>query len=221
MNNNYRFVAFLDIMGFKDLVGRNTHDFVLEKLTEISKLIERIRITNEKEEVKLKYNKAELIPFIFSDSIVIFTNNSTQESVKLLLYACSFILNNSIEIHLPLKGAVAYGEITIDKAKSIFFGQPLIDAYLLQDELKYYGLILHNSVDKCLYDEKFDLNTHLFRNITPTKSGQIVYNNLKIYDKDTSLGNLYKLYNHVSGAPRIYVDNTIDMFNKWYPADKL
>jgi hypothetical protein len=33
--------------------------------------------------------------------------------------------------------------MTLDYEKSIFFGQPLVDAFLLQDELKFYGIVVH------------------------------------------------------------------------------
>jgi hypothetical protein len=219
-----RFIAFIDILGFKDFVMRNTHEYVLEKLTTLTKGIEHIKTTGAKKEVKDGFDGAELTPYVFSDSVAIFTNNNSHGAAKLLLYACQYLFVNSILTHLPVKGAMAHGTITLDVENSIFFGQPIIDAYLLQEEVKYYGLILHDSMDKHLpiIDNKNQsLKKLLLNTKTPTKSGSITYNNLMLKFGKDKAGNdinlteaIEKLYTTVSGAARVYVDNTIEIYNK-------
>lgn len=213
-----RFVSFIDILGFKELVAKNSHAEVLDKLTMLSSGIEHIKETMKKEEVKLGFGDVQLIPYLFSDSVVIFTKDDSIGSCKLLLFACQYLFYNCLKIQLPIKGALAHGEITIDTDKSIFFGQPIIDSFLLQEELKYYGLILHHSVEKHLKnidDENYNVKNILFNGKTPTKSGSITYSNLKYWLPDKEILKLDqildKLYESVSGGARIYVDNTIDM----------
>jgi hypothetical protein len=64
-NTANRFIAFIDILGFKDFVGRNTHNIVLEKLTHLSDSIAHIKKTTESDEVKKSYGDTELTPYIF------------------------------------------------------------------------------------------------------------------------------------------------------------
>jgi len=39
------------------------------------------------------------------------------------------------------EGGEAFGNMTLT-SKSIFFGQPLVDAYLLQEELNFYSVVI-------------------------------------------------------------------------------
>jgi hypothetical protein len=43
--------------------------------------------------------------------------------------------------------------MTLDDENSIFFGQPLIDAYLLQEELYFYGVVMHHTAELKLTKE--------------------------------------------------------------------
>jgi hypothetical protein len=57
-----------------------------------------------------------------------------------------------------------------------FFGQPLIDAYLLQDQLFYYGVIVDNNAELLLkrFIEKKPsdfIHNHFIRLLTPLKTG--------------------------------------------------
>ena len=44
--------------------------------------------------------------------------------------------------------------MTLDTKNSIFFGQPLIDSYLLQDELCFYGIIGHASAEEAIMSQE-------------------------------------------------------------------
>lgn len=223
-NTSQRYIAFIDILGFKDLVLRSSHTEVLHKLETLSNLIESIKDVNKDDIVKTHYEGEELLPYIFSDSIAIFTKGNSLLSLELLLYACQYLFSKSITLQIPIKGALAHGTITLDNEKSIFFGQSIIDAFLLQEDVKYYGLILHHSVENQLAisnEDVFNPENHVIKLKTPTKSGYLLYYNLK-YDIES--GNppkpeiekklLESLYNTVSGPPRIYVDNTISMYSQ-------
>ena len=66
-----RFVAFIDVLGFRDLVMRNSHSHIYDLLSEISKL--RSLIDNWKDRSDGRYTNAELYTVSFSDSIVVFS----------------------------------------------------------------------------------------------------------------------------------------------------
>ena len=210
-----RFVAFIDIMGFKDLVARNSHEEIYSKLEYLN---EKKRITVENLH-KLVNNEAFVT--MFSDSICFFSRNDSPKSLKYILTSTSLFFAQSIS-SLPMKGAIALGKISVDKNRQIFFGQPIIDAYLLQEEVNYYGVVFHNTVDKYIKEKNFEEgDRYFFEAKTPMKSGKITHNNIDWFsrfppykgkDRKESLSDLIKsLKNNVSGKPRIYVDNTEEM----------
>lgn len=141
-----RFVAFIDIMGFKDMLLRIGHDAVFSMMQKIQKDANRIVSQPLYPESGEKTTKFSL----YSDSIMIYsTDNSQAAQVNFMLTVARF--NSSLLLNfIPFKGAIAYGKMTVDFKASIFMGQPLIDAYLLQDELQLYGIVTHGTYDKFL-----------------------------------------------------------------------
>ena len=202
-----RFVAYLDIMGFKDIVARNTHQSIYKRLCSLASTV-----------YESKYNN--VYASIFSDSIVVFSRNQSRKSWCEFIKVVSVIVNHSFLDGFGIKGAIAFGTITIDTEKQLFFGQPLIDAYLLEEDLCYFGVILHHTAEKqvCLRTcEKpmIELPTKL-------KSGVVTHINLawpafykeisKAHAKPLELMNKFKTT--MSGSPRRYLDNTIEFINR-------
>lgn len=209
-----RCVAFLDIMGFKDMVMRKPHQDMYKILTDI------FSISNEFERFDELKNNIYITKF--SDTIVIFSKTDDIENVKLFLIAVEYLFASSMNKEIPLKAAIAYGKISVNKKQLIFVGQPIIDAYLLEENLKYYGIVCHNSFEKHL--KTIDQNKtieYTFRKKTNLKSGSITHLNIDWYNsyfgenKEKSIEELLEEISlNVSGEPRIYVDNTLDMYKK-------
>ncbi len=201
-----RYVVFLDIMGFKDRVARTKHPDLLELLSKFNDEITRII-------GQFKDSKLQLAQF--SDSIVLFSNDTTQNSLMNIARAARGIMQNAIKQGIPLKGAIAQGEITCDMTKQLFFGQALIDAYLLEENVQYYGVLVHHSAEK---DAQYIPN--LFRDIkAPLKSGKISHYELSWYADDLTdiqaleeiKEKLSEIRLSVSDSPRKYIDNTLEV----------
>ena len=224
-----RFVAFLDIMGFKDFVSRNSHDKVYEMLKKLSrskKIIDKLVPGN----VSSNYYGKGIYTTSFSDSIILFSTDDTQDSFDLFSSSVAYILSEAMKDSIPMKGAIAHGIISVDKERQIYFGQPLIDAYLLQEDVNYYGVVAHNSIDHYFLTNKIeDYIRSMYANIkTPLKAGRIDHHNLNWFvnlradNEDIRLRkrrfNRYmdKLRALTSGTPRKYIDNTVDVFNELY-----
>lgn len=212
-----RFVAFFDIMGFKDMVQRNPHNVILKKLEVLKNVLKNLENSNSTNIPQLKKLKTDILQtrtITFSDSIVIFTkSDSIQDLDKILLDSYS-ILILALKNGIGIKGALSYGEITVDFKNHLFFGQPIIDAYLLHEELQLYSAVLDNNIES-----KYATlgNHHLPQSIlvdykTPMKSGRINHKLICPTDKmkDDSISYLMKIYDSVSGKPRIYIDNSIE-----------
>lgn len=211
---NKRYVAFFDIMGFKELVERNNHSYIVDKLEALRKTISILEKLHENQgflnDVKVTNSKT----ITFSDSIMIFTKDDSIESLNKIIIDSSIFLFKAIEIGIPIKGALSYGEVTLDFKNSLFFGRPIIDAYLLHDELNMYSAILDNRIEDkistfTLHNDVVDLFISVK---VPLKKGKVQHLIIKPPSPNIEkhINDIKKLYKSVSGAPRLYIDNTLD-----------
>lgn len=221
-----RFVVYMDIMGFQDMVFRNTHSEVLEKME-----IFRIPINKIKNEAidQLKGRKSGwkvfentvVRPVIFSDSVLLFSSDDSLGSAENIIWSVQSIIDHALEKGIPIKGAIAFGEQTADFKKSLYFGRPLIDAWELQKETNFYGIVLHHTIEKHLVEKewmrKLD-GTDILKYPTPLKSGVVTHYVVNWLESQKVAGkvkeSLPRLYSGVSGSARLYVDNTMK-FVEW------
>ena len=193
-----RIVAFLDIMGFKDMVARH-FEAIKDKLEKLSSFI------GETMDENYQY-------MIFSDSIILYAKSEGMEVFKSLLTKVSKIIEKSISLGLPIKGAIAKGECTVSLGyKPFFFGQPIIDAYTLEENVVLYGVVLHNTVENMaleLSEENFDF---VFDYNVPLKGGNSNHFVLNWFGKNVGQNhsNLLAIRTTVSDSPRRYIDNTL------------
>lgn len=203
-----RFVAFLDIMGFRDRVARNSHKTVLDSLTSLSVFISE------------KLPKDNTIVFsMFSDSIVFFTRDDTEDRFISISQLLCNVIKESIRLKIPIKGAISKGEMSVNPSKQLFFGQPLIDAYLLEEDVLYYGIVVHHSLEKII---KSEINDLFFDVKVPFKGGASFHYVINWCDGDFI--NCRRCVNEiremVSDEPRKYIDNTIDVINALQSANR-
>jgi hypothetical protein len=202
-----RFVAFFDIMGFRDRVYRNTHNKTLETMLYIRNVLTELKIVQN-----------FIYPVFFSDSILLVSKDSSKKCANFMITASTFLLGKAMIKGIPMKGAIAYGVQTSDRENSIHFGRPLIDAYELLDELYMYGAVLHHTMEdfikkrnnknvienKCLF---------LYENTPLKKGGKVNHYTLNwthVLDNNdkTPKQILSYFYNTSSGHIRKYIENT-------------
>ena len=217
-NTADRFVAFLDIMGFQERVARTEHSQLLTQLTNFNRAITGYIG---------KYQATEIQLAQFSDSIVLFSNDTTLNSLETLADVTRGIMQTAIKQQIPIKGAIAQGQITCDIPKQLFFGQALIDAYLLEENIHYYGILVHHTAENSVTKLNNENNNNIFKDIkAPLKSGKISHYELSWYinddpqtieEKVSEMNDALKAIRQtVSDAPRKYIDNTLDVINEYY-----
>lgn len=91
-NTADRFVAFLDIMGFKERVARTEHSQLLTQLTNFNRAITGYIG---------KYQATEIQLAQFSDSIVLFSNDTTLNSLETLADVTRGIMQTAIKFKYP------------------------------------------------------------------------------------------------------------------------
>lgn len=227
-----RFVGFIDLLGFKDKVMRKNHSEIYDELSKIAKAKKAIEQVSEKIDDTNYFNDSDIYIVSFSDSIVMFSKNDSYKNFEYFLVMLRYLFSDAIGQGIALKGGIAHGEISLNKSEQIYFGQSIIDAYFIEEDVNYLGVTCHNSIDTYLQsnanevDKSLIMNGLLFEALTPLKCGKITHTNLDwflmlatnknlakeelIKEIKTSLKN----FNHtVSGSARRYVDNTLELFN--------
>ena len=144
--------------------------------------------------------------------------------------AVRWFFAKAIENYTPMKGGIAHGEISLNKSEQIYFGQAIIDAYLIEEDVNYLGVVAHNSIDRYISENESDLdidyiNSILFDCLTPLKCGKIEHKNIDWFSKLLVLENLKDELEKIeaikkiikrfrmtsSGSPRRYIDNTLEV----------
>lgn len=144
-----RYVAFFDILGFKNWIESEGSRNVFEYIRRFLNLMIRSSLPNSKVNSDMSVNVGESNIFYinFSDSIVFYTKDDTYDSFSTIIKVCAQFIN--IVICGPsrsIRGAISVGEFYADPESNAFVGQALIDAYHLEEQQDWLGVCLHNDI---------------------------------------------------------------------------
>jgi hypothetical protein len=79
----------------------------------------------------------------FSDTVLLYTKQDTDEAVADLVTAvASLLFETIIEGSTKIRAGLAYGEAFIDQESSLYVGRPIIDAHLLENAQDWAGAAL-------------------------------------------------------------------------------
>lgn len=144
-----RAVAFMDILGFKNLIETyQTSDLGMAYMTAIM----NIEGLNKKRAGfnSIFPNHPIDVPlckkFIFSDSIIFISNGDSKEEALKTLIATWKTMQYLIAAGLPVRGAVTFDEIFINPQNNIFLGKALTKAYLLEQTQEWVGGVIDESL---------------------------------------------------------------------------
>ncbi|NLZ94908.1 MAG: hypothetical protein GX921_03670, partial [Bacteroidales bacterium] len=182
------YVAFLDILGFKELVDNNDH----EKLTKIFEHIVDKILDSLVESYNLpkggfmgpQGEQFNIDSLFISDSIILWTKNNTPRSLIKLFMLTSDIIALSFIGGFPVRGGVSVGPISAYKRlnNTTLFGKGLTNAYLIEQIQNWAGCIVDDKVI-----EEFDKTNEEFRKIgfkdDDMISSEGLLDPLKILDK--------------------------------------
>jgi hypothetical protein len=127
-NYEIRYVAFIDILGFKNIIEKSE-----KKENEIQYIEKAINI------LKSFTNQSSLVVTQFSDSVVISTNDSEDNFQKLLKCLLEISIK-SIGIWYLLRGGITKGKLI--HTKDYLFGPAMNYAYKLESELAIFPRII-------------------------------------------------------------------------------
>lgn len=209
LEDKNRLILYADIMGFKDTIFSKSHEEIKDRLLKFRKSFER----------KIKpLRTGDHMRFVqFSDSMIIVVNGIDSKMVNLVTKAGIILMHEALKAEFPIKGVLSQGKFTYDSKNELYFGRPLVHAALLHDELYYYGIVVHHTAEKVIKNN-ISVDCPYAKNAVSLKKGKtshyhLVWNRMQI---NLSPGDitpkakqwLEKIEETVSGAPRIYIDNT-------------
>lgn len=144
-------VAFLDILGFKALIKNEDLKFIADKYRELLKIIEKAvaHVNNN----TCKY-------YVFSDSIMLISNDDSEDAFLDLIRFAWRVLQLSIFYKLPIRGGISYGKIYFNESKNIFIGQAIVDAVQLESKQEWIGIMLDEKVSE-KYENIFSKERYL------------------------------------------------------------
>lgn len=233
-----RFVLYLDIGGFKDRVKSdktsNLRQSLLDfrnKNIQLKPLLEGGRTSNK---MLMKMTQ-------FSDSIMVVSASNKLEDLNRITKAAVILMQIALETKFAIRGVIACGEMVFDEKNQLFFGQPLVDAYLLEQQMCHYGIIFHHTAEEIVKEAVKEMKAKGRVIVAKLKSDkecyipiddcliQIKSGKSKHYqvlwhkmDKELKKGDISKealvwlenLRTTVSGYPRAYLDNTVEFIKQ-------
>jgi hypothetical protein len=176
---NEKFVAYIDILGFKDMVSNKNRKKAEIKLTSfyrsIYNLWDEMHFASE--------SLDEINGLAYSDSLTIYTESDSIISLEKFLEFIKKLYKISLFEHrIMLRGGLVKGKFNVKDAvgfenlgKNLFFGQAFIDAYELENGkgIKGCRFVVDISIKKIL-------NRYRIQNLYPTK--KLKNSNGKILD---------------------------------------
>lgn len=140
-------IAFLDILGFKQLINKKQFDTIREIFSSIlsdEDATIALHIASDRDVRFDSYNKILDIKevHILSDSIVIAAPADKPESLAVVIDICDCIQQQLYELRVPvfLRGAISKGDFYSEG--NMIFGKGLVDAYLAQENYAIYPRVL-------------------------------------------------------------------------------
>lgn len=155
LNKRETWIGLFDILGFKNAISIVDDEYhYLYLHSQLDDLFEAI-----KSELSSNGN---LELYSFSDTFVIFTENSELLSYPWFLLQCTQLIERSIEIQLPLRGAISVGTVYESKEPLIIMGKPFVEAYEYAEDQNWIGLLLTPTATKKLRADDLEPKHHDF-----------------------------------------------------------
>lgn len=162
------YVALFDILGFSKLVEQNELDRVADAYSRAKEVFKNI--LSHINEVNKGFTDISVEYRSFSDTFLIYTSKTGEDAFLSLLAACDGLFIGGIENKLPLRGAIAQGEIIVQAGMEI--GRPIVDAYRNEQRQEWSGCWIS---DQCLsgFDvSKYFADKSLVQYEIPLKDGE-------------------------------------------------
>jgi hypothetical protein len=215
-------------MGFKNLLLRNTREYVYNLMLTLTSLLETAQDIADNPFIdKPRTSSSKIAIMVYSDSIMLYSKDNSPSAIKSFTEAIQYFIGDLFYKEIPFRGAISFGTMTLDFDNSIFLGQALVDAYLLSEELNFYGIVVHGTAER---ETQFIAQPSIIEYDCPFKNGIARHFTITPlnYDMKDSLDSNYEqisrkinnLKHMTSGTLRKNIDNTLKYISHSYASIK-
>ncbi|MFL6621565.1 MAG: hypothetical protein ACJ8NR_02950 [Sulfurifustis sp.] len=140
-----RWFAYLDLLGFTDLVQSRSIEEVLPVYAEA---LQRMRTA-----CKLGKKEVGLISSWFSDTFIIYSSSDGLQDFVHVESAARIFFQLLLVKNIPVRGCISHGKLYSQAKQNIFVGPALIEAHVFGEALDWVGFCLAPSVERKLKDD--------------------------------------------------------------------
>ena len=163
-----KYVAFLDILGFKNTLDKLDHNKAQYFIKDFSNVIYKVFQYFEHN------TKFGINGFVVSDSLVLYSKDTSKESLVDLIKVIEMICRNEfIDNGILIRGGLAKGYFDKIKAtellmleKTLIVGESYVKAYKLEGSAKVIGIILSNDVYQDILNFNIRIDKGIIQNQT-------------------------------------------------------
>lgn len=172
-----RFIAYFDYLGFKDFIMRNGQReqvrIMGNNLRDIENALALGKIVRQPDGgVIADLSQSTLKCVNFSDTVVIYSNDDSLQSLKEILDVSLFYCSHCNLMFFPVRGCVYYGEFTSwnfnqpNQRNGAYhvnsvFGNGLINAYLKAESQAWAGGVVDNTICEYLSNQGLNVAEYL------------------------------------------------------------
>lgn len=142
-NQKDAWVGVFDILGFKNMIRQTDQEFPRHHLT--SKLDDLFDVLDHD---VMRHGQLEYM--VFSDTIVIFAPNLEASSYGWFLLQCTHLIERSLAIRLPVRGAISVGTAFTSSSPPMIIGPSFLEAHEYCEDQNWIGLLLTPSATLAL-----------------------------------------------------------------------
>jgi len=138
------FVAFLDILGFKNLVMNNTISSLFQVYDQFLKRMENSKTFSELSYSHESFRNSIINSLFVSDSLILWTEDFSQISLYKLTGLVSMLIAESFLQGTPVRGAIDLGEIAVRTTwtNQTIVGKGLTNAYESEESQEWAGCLV-------------------------------------------------------------------------------
>ncbi len=126
-----RWLSYFDLLGTRSLIASQRYDDVFKAyafaIEEARKECERV-------------NNVQRV--VFSDTFIFYSDDCTPQGFLSIESVARWFTYRLLQQHIPLRGAIAFGDFYASKDDEVFFGEALIEAYDFGEAQDWIGFLL-------------------------------------------------------------------------------
>lgn len=202
------YFAFLDLLGFKEIVRTKTCSEIADIFEEAKKRF-CIREIIDKDKTVPLVPPEDIHYYIMSDSICVYIKDTVKSALSVLMWICLDFQVRMLCLETPIfvRGSISQGDVFEDQ--NVLFGPGMVEAYLRAEKLARVPRII---IPANIYDQTIDRTDKAFLDVLthPEQDGFHVLNYINFFcTAKSTLKYRENVNNYISNALNTSLDQSI------------